>query len=112
MQSAAYDNGVLYFASMDMYGYALNASNGGLVWRSPQKLPGEQYAAWWPVVHGNYVVWSGSSAYKRIRAPGIVMPGPRGLGSTPSLVCQLARPRPEPSCPRAMARTGGQPAPP
>lgn len=70
MQSAAYDNGVLYFASMDMYGYALNASSGGLVWKTPQKLPGEQYSTWWPVVHGSYVVWAASTAYKYTMSPG------------------------------------------
>ncbi len=70
MQSAAYDNGVVYFASMDMYGYALNTSSGSLVWRTPQKLPGEQYTTWWPVIHGNYVVWSGATAYKFESSPG------------------------------------------
>jgi hypothetical protein len=79
MQSAAYDNGTLYFASMDMYGYALNASSGGLVWKTPQKLPGEQYSTWWPVVHGNYVVWSASSAYKAGSSPGATDVAPTGV---------------------------------
>ncbi len=70
MESAAFDNGVLYFASMDMYGYALNSSTGSLVWRTPQKLPGDRYAYWWPVVHGNYVIWSGANAYKLGSNPG------------------------------------------
>ena len=79
MQSAAYDGGTLYFASMDMYGYALNASNGALVWRTPQKLPGEQYTTWWPVVHGNYVVWAGATAYKYDSSPGARDAGPEGV---------------------------------
>ena len=79
MQSAAYDNGVLYFASMDMYGYALNATTGAVVWRTPQKLPGEQYTTWWPVVHGNYLVWSGSTAYKPRASPGALDVGPDGV---------------------------------
>jgi hypothetical protein len=79
MQSAAYDTGVLYFASMDMHGYALRASDGGLVWRTPQKLPGEQYSTWWPVVHGNYVVWSGATAYKYDSSPGARDAGPDGV---------------------------------
>jgi hypothetical protein len=79
MQSAAHDNGTVYFASMDMYGYALNASNGGLVWRTPQKLPGDQYTTWWPVVHGNYLVWATGSAYKHDSSPGAADAGPNGV---------------------------------
>lgn len=70
MQSAAYDAGRLYFASMDMYGYALDAATGAQVWRTPQKLPGEQYTLWWPVVHGNYLVWAASTAYRFELSPG------------------------------------------
>lgn len=76
MQSAAYDNNVVYFASMDMYGYALNTSNGALVWKTPQKLPGEQYSTWWPIIHGNYVVWSAATAYKNDSSPGALDAGP------------------------------------
>ncbi|MGE0463954.1 MAG: PQQ-binding-like beta-propeller repeat protein [Vicinamibacterales bacterium] len=79
MQSAAYDSGVLYFASMDMYGYALNASNGSLVWRTPQKLPGEQYTTWWPVIHQSYVVWAGATAYKYDSSPGARDAGQYGV---------------------------------
>jgi len=70
MQSAAYDNGVVYVASMDMYGYAFNAATGSRIWRTAQKLPGDRYVIWWPVVHGNYVVWSAASAYKLSSDPG------------------------------------------
>lgn len=79
MQSAAYDGGVLYFASMDMYGYALRASDGSLQWRTPEKLPGEYYTTWWPVVHGNYVVWSAASAYKFDYSPGSRDAGTHGV---------------------------------
>jgi outer membrane protein assembly factor BamB len=79
MQSAAYDAGVAYFASMDMYGYALNTSTGALVWRTPQKLPGEQYTSWWPVVHGNYLVWAASTAYKFNGSPGSIDAGADGV---------------------------------
>jgi PQQ-like domain len=79
MQSAAYDNGRLYFASMDMYGYALQASSGALVWRTPAKLPGEQYTTWWPVIHGDYVVWAGATAYRFDSSPGALDVGPDGV---------------------------------
>jgi outer membrane protein assembly factor BamB len=79
MQSAAYDGGVLYFASMDMYGYALNANNGSLVWRTPQKLPGELYSTWWPLVYGNYIVWPAATAYKYSASPGALDAGAAGV---------------------------------
>jgi outer membrane protein assembly factor BamB len=79
MESAAYDNGILYFASTDMYGYALNAVSGGLVWRTPQKLPGERYVTWWPVVFGNYLVWSTSPPYKLNGNPGDQNITPTGI---------------------------------
>jgi hypothetical protein len=78
MQSAAFADGVLYFASMDMYGYALN-TEGGLVWRTPQKLPGEQYSTWWPLVHGNHVIWAAATAYKYDSSPGARDAGPDGV---------------------------------
>lgn len=78
MQSAAYADGVLYFASMDMHGYALS-SEGALLWRTPQKLPGEQYTTWWPVVHDSYVVWAGATAYKFQSSPGSQDAGPDGV---------------------------------
>ncbi len=79
MQSAASSGGVVYVASMDMYGYALNASSGSLVWRTARKLPGEQYSTWWPVVHGNYVVWAASTAYKMNTSPGASDAGSDGV---------------------------------
>lgn len=61
----AYDGGTdtLYFASDDLYAYALRASNGSLVWKSSKKLPGDRYRSWWPVIYGNFVVFSGMRPY-------------------------------------------------
>ncbi|CAG0947619.1 partial Serine/threonine-protein kinase AfsK, partial [Anaerolineae bacterium] len=49
--SAAYKNGILYFASNDSYAYALNTS-GGLVWKSA-KLLGQGFYSYWPVIYTN-----------------------------------------------------------
>jgi outer membrane protein assembly factor BamB len=63
--SAAYKDGVVYFASDDSYAYALNVANGSLVWKSA-KLPGVGFDNYWPVIYtdsisGNeYVLYSGS----------------------------------------------------
>jgi outer membrane protein assembly factor BamB len=68
--SAAYKNGVLYFASQDMHAYALNASDGSLVWKSA-KLPGGSFKTYWPVVYANksngkdYVVFTGDEGYRQ-----------------------------------------------
>lgn len=70
MLSAAYDNGTIYFAGGDNYGYAVNASNGSQVWKTPQKLPGERYQSWWPVVYDNYVIFSVAPGYKNEANPG------------------------------------------
>ncbi len=68
-QSPAYENGVVYFASDDQYGYAVDANSGALLWRS-QKLPGDGYHSYWPVVFGDYVIFSAASAYRPDRDPG------------------------------------------
>lgn len=60
--SAAYKDGVLFFASNDSYAYALNADTGAQVWKT--KLPGAGFHSWWPVVYQNYVVFAGSSNYR------------------------------------------------
>ncbi|MGZ9234431.1 MAG: outer membrane protein assembly factor BamB family protein, partial [Anaerolineales bacterium] len=63
--SAAYKNGVVYFASDDSYAYALNVTNGSLVWKSA-KLPGAGFDNYWPVIYTDpasgkdYVLYSGS----------------------------------------------------
>ncbi len=61
--SAAYSDGVVYFASDDGHAYALNAQDGNLVWKS-EHLPGAGFHSWWPVVAGDYVIFSGSSGYR------------------------------------------------
>ena len=63
--SAAYKNGVVYFAADDSYAYALNATNGSLVWKSA-KLPSAGFDNYWPVIYTDpasgkdYVLYSGS----------------------------------------------------
>jgi hypothetical protein len=61
--SAAYKDGVLFFASNDSHAYAVNAIDGSLLWKS-DKLPGSGFHSWWPVVHQNYVVFTGSNNYR------------------------------------------------
>jgi hypothetical protein len=68
--SAALDNSVLYFATNDMYAYALS-TNGQLVWKSPNPLPGERFESWWPVVFGDLVIFSGSVNYRYGGNPGL-----------------------------------------
>jgi outer membrane protein assembly factor BamB len=60
--SAAYADGVLYFAAMDSHAYAIQAKDGSLVWKS-EKLPGRGFFAFWPVVSGEKVFFSGSNNY-------------------------------------------------
>jgi len=67
--SAAYKNGVVYFASNDNYAYALRASDGGLVWES-QKLPGDGYHSYWPVIYGDQVIFSAAPPYRNDLDPG------------------------------------------
>lgn len=74
--SAAYAAGVVYFASQDSYAYALNAQNGSLVWKS-DKLPGSGFQSWWPVVYGDWVIFSGSNNYREG-----IQPGEPGSGSS------------------------------
>jgi outer membrane protein assembly factor BamB len=67
--SAAYKDGVLYFASNDNYAYALRADNGALVWKS-EKLPGDGYQSFWPVVYQDQVVFGAALSYKSFSDPG------------------------------------------
>lgn len=69
LYSAAYHDGVLYFASMDSHAYALIAVTGKQVWRSA-KLPGQGFRSWWPVVIDDYVIFSGSHGYRTAVEPG------------------------------------------
>ena len=60
--SAAYKDGMVYFASQDSHAYALNAQSGALVWKSA-KLPGAGFHSFWPVVYRDRVIFSGSHNY-------------------------------------------------
>lgn len=62
LYSAAYKDGKVFFAANDNHAYALQTANGALVWRSAL-LPGDGYQGWWPVVYGNYVVYSAAPGY-------------------------------------------------
>jgi outer membrane protein assembly factor BamB len=66
--SAAYKDGVVYFASNDSYAYALRADTGALVWKSV-KLPGDGFHSYWPVIIQDKVVFSAASGY-RVGNPG------------------------------------------
>lgn len=67
--SAAYKDGVVYFASNDSHAYALNAETGQLVWKSA-KLPGAGFHSWWPVIYKDWVVFAGSKNYRTAIRPG------------------------------------------
>jgi len=70
LYSAAYNNGVIYFASEDTYAYALNSNNGSLVWKS-QKLLGEGFHSYWPVIYiekgtgKEYVIFTSGENYRQ-----------------------------------------------
>jgi hypothetical protein len=72
--SAAYADGIIYFASNDAHAYALDAENGSLVWKS-QKLPGAGFHSWWPVIYRdtrtgtNVVILAGSHNYRFLLQP-------------------------------------------
>jgi outer membrane protein assembly factor BamB len=67
--SAAYKDGVIYFASDDSHAYALNTQSGGLVWKSA-KLPGAGFHSWWPVIYRDMVILAGSNNYRTSIGPG------------------------------------------
>lgn len=58
--SAAYQDGIVYIPSQDMHAYAINAKTGKQVWKS-EKLPGEGFHSWWPVVYKDWVIFTGAS---------------------------------------------------
>lgn len=70
--SAAYKDGLVYFASNDSHAYALAAATGKQVWKS-DKLPGAGFHSWWPVVYRDWVIFAGSNNYRFANDPG---PGP------------------------------------
>ena len=67
--SAAFQDGVIFFASQDSHAYALNAQTGELVWKS-EKLPGAGFRSWWPVVYEDRVIFSGGNNYRTRVRPG------------------------------------------
>jgi hypothetical protein len=80
--SAAFHNGVVYFAANDNFAYALNANTGALVWRSG-KLPGMQYQSFWPVIFHDKVIFATAFGY-RGGDPGLNSVDVPGGGSYPS----------------------------
>ena len=68
--SAAYKDGVVYFAANDNYAYALDASNGALIWKS-DKLPGDGYQSYWPVIYQDKVIFAAASGYRASPDPGL-----------------------------------------
>jgi hypothetical protein len=73
--SAAYKNGVVYFASNDNFAYALDANTGVLKWKS-QRLIGDGYQSYWPVIftdpatNKDLVIFSSASSYRWVSSPG------------------------------------------
>jgi outer membrane protein assembly factor BamB len=71
--SAAYKNGVVYFAANDNHAYALRVNttnpNGELIWRSA-KLPGDGFQSYWPVIYQDKVIFSGAEGYRAGIDPG------------------------------------------
>ena len=54
LQTAAWDNGRVFFGSMNMRLYAINSTDGVLAWKSDH-LPGMAFKDYWPVVHQGLV---------------------------------------------------------
>lgn len=77
--SSAYDpeSGAIYFAANDGYAYSVS-KDGNLIWKTGQ-LPGEGFRSWWPVVHGDAVIFSGSDARRYDLAPTVGEPDLFGL---------------------------------
>jgi outer membrane biosynthesis protein TonB len=69
LYSAAYKDGQVFFAANDNYAYSLDVNTGALIWKS-EKMPGDGYQAWWPVVFDDYVVFSGALGYATGTDPG------------------------------------------
>ncbi|MBE0410142.1 MAG: PQQ-like beta-propeller repeat protein, partial [Anaerolineales bacterium] len=67
--SAAYQDGVVYFASNDNHAYALRAEDGHLMWKS-EKLPGDGYQSYWPVIYKDQVIFSAAVSYRPDVNPG------------------------------------------
>lgn len=55
LQTAAYNNGRVFFGAMNMVVYALHSADGSLAWQSA-RLPGLAFKDYWPVVTQGHVV--------------------------------------------------------
>ena len=62
LNSAAYKDGVVLFASNDCHAYALQAADGKLLWKSAP-LPTHGFHSWWPVIYGDWVILCGMPNY-------------------------------------------------
>lgn len=94
--SAAYKDGVVYFAANDNSAYAVNI-DGTLKWKS-QKLPGDGFQSYWPVIYHDsainqdLVVYSGSVGYRFDLGPGTLSVQCLDYGSTTNYVpCDSVR---------------------
>ena len=54
LQTAAWDNGRVYFSTMNMYLYSIYTSDGSLAWKS-EKIPGLALKDYWPIVYQGLV---------------------------------------------------------
>jgi outer membrane protein assembly factor BamB len=55
LQTAAWNNGKVYFGAMDMHVYAIHTADGSLAWQS-EKIPGLAFKDYWPVVYDGKVL--------------------------------------------------------
>ena len=78
--SAAYKDGKIFFASNDNFAYGLSSDNGELVWKS-NKLPGDGYHSFWPVIYGDKVIFTAALGYRHGLEPG--MKSADDINSTP-----------------------------
>ncbi|MBC8869390.1 MAG: PQQ-binding-like beta-propeller repeat protein [Planctomycetes bacterium] len=62
LNSAAFADGVVFFASNDCHAYAVDSSSGRLIWKS-DKLPTHGFHSWWPVVYKDWVILCGMPNY-------------------------------------------------
>ena len=62
LNSAAYADGAVFFASNDCHGYAVDVSSGRLLWKS-ERLPSHGFHSWWPVVYRDWVIFCGMPNY-------------------------------------------------
>ena len=67
--TAAYKDGIVYFAASDNHAYAVRANNGTQLWKS-SKLPGDGYQSYWPVIYQDKVIFSASISYRAGIDPG------------------------------------------